>query len=124
MDIIIYTSPEKLLHKQDKLENDPDKSTTGEYFWTLSRMPKECNESDKVYFATKGFIRGYFLIDSIDTEYTNCDINFSSDTWRDINPISCKHFQGFKYANKVKELTRKEVQLWKTNQSKLMALKR
>lgn len=102
-DIIIYTSPETLLHKQDKLDDDCDKSDTGKYFWEFSRFPKRINKGDKVYFATKGFIRGYFIVWEIgyDGEDT---LTFESESWVDIKPIPTKSFQGFKYADKVKEL--------------------
>lgn len=96
MDIIIYTNPETLRHKQGKLENDEDYSETGDYYWQLPSLPKHAKEGDKVYFATKGFIRGFFTIkdlDDIDSIIFNCG------SWRDISPkIPIKHFQGFKYA--------------------------
>ena len=31
-------------------------------------------------------------------------ISWLSNTWKDITPIPCTHFHGFKYAEKVKEL--------------------
>jgi len=100
-DIIIYTMPETLLHKQGKLKDDDDYSETGDYYWELSRLPKDINEGEKIYFATKGFIRGYFIIKEV-SDYEGIIFNCSS--WKDITPIPCTHFQGFKYANKVKEL--------------------
>jgi hypothetical protein len=105
--IIIYTTPEKLLHKQDKLsfEEDDEKSEVGEYYWELRNPPKGLKElgESKIYFATKGFIRGYFEIEDI--EWTdNFKIFFYANSWKDIKPIPITHFQGFKYADKVKEL--------------------
>jgi hypothetical protein len=110
-DIIIYTTPEKLLHKQDKLENDPDKSDTGDYVWKLKHLPKYWEElikesSPRIYFATKGFIRGYFLCDYIDDGFDDYELGFESKSWKDITPIPIKHFQGFKYADKVPELSK------------------
>lgn len=102
MDIIIYTTPEKLLHKQGKLKDDDDYSEDGYYYWYLTNMPKEIEEGEKIYFATKGFIRGYFIVDELDI---NEGIIFDCKTWKDIKLIiPCTHFQGFKYANKVEEL--------------------
>lgn len=111
MDIIIYTTPEKLLHKQDKLEDDPDKSDEGCYYWEFRNMPK-IKRGEKVYFATKGFIRGYFIVEDINSEEETDDpmgiptnsISWLSNSWKDITPIPCTHFQGFKYANKVEAL--------------------
>ena len=93
-DIIIYTTPEKLLHKQDKLKNDPDKSDEGCYFWQFRNMPK-IKSGDKVYFATKGFIRGYFIVLDINTEESTQDpmgmpdnsISWLSKSWKDIDTI-------------------------------------
>lgn len=96
VDIIIYTNPRALLHKQDKLsfEEDDDKSEAGQYVWKFERgLPKDTTKMDRIFFATEGFIRGFFLIDYLDYP----DIVFTSNTWRDIKPIPIKHFQGFKY---------------------------
>ncbi len=115
--IIIYTTPEKLLHKQDKLEGDKDKSKEGIYYWQLKNIPKKLKLGGKVYFATKGFIRGYFKILWINSEHKEHDFDrdplgmpdnsfsFFSKSWKNIKPIPTKSFQGFKYANKVEELS-------------------
>jgi len=110
-DIIIYTMPEKLLHKQGKLPDDEDYSETGDYYWSFAHFPKEVEKGDKVYFATKGFIRGYFIIKDIDFEGDGEAIIFNCDSWKDIDTLNylnsiipCKPFQGFKYADKVEEL--------------------
>jgi hypothetical protein len=95
-DIIIYTNPRTLLHKQDKLsfEEDDDKSEVGEYVWSFERgLPKDIQSMDRVLFATQGFIRGFFLIEEV--SYPN--IVFYSETWKNIEPIPITHFQGFKY---------------------------
>ena len=96
-DIIIYTTPEKLLHKQDKLENDEDKSDGGDYYWEFRATPNTLGCGEKVYFATKGFIRGFFIVEEIDIDYNT--IGWNAKTWKDIKPIPIKHFQGFKYAD-------------------------
>ncbi len=108
--IIIYTTPEKLLHKQDKLKGDKDKSNCGTYYWNLQALPKRLKEEDKIYFAVKGFIVGYFLIQEIlpyGEPYAKLPYNsitFQSKTWKDIEPIPTSSFQGFKYADKVEGL--------------------
>ncbi len=109
--IIIYTTKEKLLHKQDKLKNDEDKSDCGTYYWDFQALPKRLNEEDKLYFAVKGFIVGYFLIQEIlpygesYAEVPDNSIIFQSKTWVDLKePIPTKSFQGFKYADKVEGL--------------------
>jgi len=109
--IIIYTTPEKLLHKQDKLEKDNDKSDCGIYYWEFSRFPKRLTNYDKIYFATEGFIKGYFEILDMNTDklfgsqdpigIPSCSVSWQSKTWKNITPIPTKSFQGFKYADKV-----------------------
>lgn len=113
-DIIIYTTKEKLLHKQDKLENDKDKGDSGIYYWEFSRFPKKVKNNDSIYFATEGFIRGYFEILDMNTGEVcgsqdpmgipDCSISWWANSWKDIKPIPTKSFQGFKYADKVPEL--------------------
>lgn len=95
--IIIYTTPEKLLHKQGKLENDPDYSETGYYVWYFVRMPKDVEDLDRVYFATRGFIVGYFIINEVCRGPDENYIEWNCNSWKDIDPIPIKHFQGFKY---------------------------
>jgi len=94
--ICVYTKPEVLLHKQGKLKDDPDFSRSGDYVWTLPSLTK--GFVDKIYFATKGFIRGYFEVFECDGK----EINFCCRDWYDVEPIPQKPFQGYKYMD-VKE---------------------
>jgi len=98
-DIIIYTTPEKLLHKQDKLEDDEDKSDEGKYVWDFHRrnLTEKVKKGDKIYFATKGFIRGYFIAKIVTWFGSHTEILFESKTWKDITPIPETPFQGYKY---------------------------
>ena len=96
--------PDILEHKQGKIK-DEDYSDIMEYYWEFSNLPKRIKEDDKIYFATKGFIRGYFEI----LEIGDDEITFDCRTWKDLKkPISTKSFQGFKYADKVPELNSEE----------------
>lgn len=122
-DIIIYTTIEVLEHKKkDGLGKDY-------CYWSLSKPPKKLEKNKKtwgrIYFATKGFIRGYFEIfdirgdgisagvpdyfttnkDGSELDTSKIDVCFKSETWHEfILPIPTKSFQGFKYADKVPEL--------------------
>jgi len=101
--IIIYTTGEKLLHKQGKLPDDDDWAEDGYYYWHLRGVPRKLKVGDRIYFAVKGYIRGYFIVEDID-DSDECEIEFDSTSWKDIKPndqLSCKSFQGFKYADKV-----------------------
>ena len=103
--IIIYTRPEVLLHKMGMLPNPDDSSdlafgTDCEFFWTLNNRPEKI---ERVYFATKGFIIGYFKVE--ECEEDDMDFTWYANSWTLLDePISTKSFQGFKYADKVEGL--------------------
>jgi hypothetical protein len=96
MDILIYTTKERLRHKKN-LRNACS-------FWTFPHYPKKFDEhEDNVFFAYDGRVQGFF------------DNDFSSFYGRDVpensvrfsprwNPIKegfpVKPFQGFKYLQK------------------------
>jgi len=109
-DIIIYTTEGNLTHKKGLKKGEEKYS---EFYWTFSRLPKRLDQGDKVYFATKGFIRGYFIVLDI-SKYANHyagvpanHILWRKSSWVDIKTIPTKSFQGFKYADKVPELDAK-----------------
>lgn len=89
MDIVIYTTPEKLEHKKGA-------DGYAEYYWHLSKIPKNFKVRERIYFATEGFIRGYFICSEFNnnSEETLC---WYAKSWTPINSIPCKSFQGFKY---------------------------
>lgn len=103
--IIIYTRPEVLLHKMGMLPNPDDKEDMAfgkrcDFFWTLNNRP---NNIDKVYFATKGCIIGYFRVNECEDDEN--DFSWTAESWAVLEePIPTKSFQGFKYANKIPEL--------------------
>jgi hypothetical protein len=105
--IIIYTKPKTLLHKQDKLEDDPDRSDVGKYYWQFigRDLSDKISAGDRVYFAVEKEIKGYFIIEVVDFDGESTFIEWCSSSWKDIKPISTKPFMGFKYADKVKELS-------------------
>lgn len=109
-DIIIYTTPEILEHKKkDGL------ASKGRFcYWTFNKFPSRIDELDgdwngvKLYFATSGFIRGYFTLTYMSGFNIKMnELSWHSESWEDIAPIPIKHFQGFKYADKVEELNDK-----------------
>ncbi len=107
MDIIIYTTEENLIYKQGLKEGEEKFQN---FYWKFSRLPKKLQEGEKVYFATKGFIRGFFRVNDINETFNHYaetpanSIEWNCDSWEDIKPIPTKSFQGFKYADKVPEL--------------------
>ena len=94
--ILVCTQPDRLLHKQGKLENDDDHSPTGDYYWSLRCHPKQIKEGDKLFFATQAIVRGYFIIvgfDGVNGE----ELLFNSSSWKDVPPIKINPSQGFRY---------------------------
>ena len=98
--IIIYTTEETLEHKKGLKKGEEDYT---HFFWELPRLPKNLRDSERIYFAVKGFIVGYFIIEDIDA-FDGCTIEWNPSSWKAIKPIPTKSFQGFKYADKVKGL--------------------
>ena len=97
MDIVIYTNPETLRHKQGT-----DGYTT--YFWELYKAPKNFKAGDRVYFAVKGKVIGSFKCKEFNPEKDEYGdpvdhetVVWDADSWEDCEPIPCKHFQGFRY---------------------------
>jgi len=83
-DIIIYTKPETLEHKLE----------LAICYWDLPTTPQREIEpyESYIYFATKGFIRGKFVITDVE------DRTIEFESWEPLDKlISCKPFQGFKY---------------------------
>lgn len=108
--IIIYTTEESLIHKKGLKKGE---RKFKEFYWTFPRLPKRLEQGDRVYFATKGFIKGFFIVNDISEDplpYADVPENniiWACNTWKDIKPIPTKSFQGFKYADKVEELNEK-----------------
>ncbi len=106
-DIIIYTTEETLIHKKGLKKGE---KKFKEFYWTFKSLPKKLEIGDKIYFATKGFIRGFFIVNDINetplyyAKVPENNIIWRCDSWKDIKPIPTKPFQGFKYADKVEEL--------------------
>ena len=97
MDIIVYTTREVLEHK---------KGADGyqRYYWKFTRPPKRLHEGDRIYFACDGMIQGYFIIEKFNPDEEEM-IVWNKHSWVDLKKkIPTKPFQGFKYADKVKEL--------------------
>ena len=95
--IIIYTTEETLNHKKGLKKGEEDYT---HFFWELSKVPKKLNDCERNYFATEGFIKGYFVIEDLDVSY-GCKIEWNPASWKNIKPIPTKSFQGFKYSDKV-----------------------
>ena len=89
MDIIIYTKPEILKHKQGEDGYE-------EYYWHLPNPPKNFKEGERIFFAVNKQIVGSFKCNSFNS-YSEETICWNKNTWKDIEPIPCKPFQGFKY---------------------------
>ncbi len=81
-------------------------------YWTVKYMPKKFDNDeieDKVYIAYDGFIQGYFRTDYSPLyqgkRVPEPSIKWYPPSWRELEKkIPIKSFQGFKYADKVKQL--------------------
>lgn len=97
MDIGIYTTEEVLEHKKKD----------GAVYWEFSTHSSKVRVDDRIWFATNGRWRGYFLVDGVDLWKQSPSvsapievhhvIDFDSSTWVEHDGGERKPFQGFTY---------------------------
>lgn len=88
LDIVIYTKRDVLYHKKGNEE----------YYWEMSRPPKNFRVGDKVYFAVNKNVVGFFTSIEFNTEKDDHEtIVWHGKSWQDITPIPVKPFRGFRY---------------------------
>lgn len=100
-DIGLYTSEVTLAHK---LEHAEEKGHT-EATWNMKGLPKQLGkgaEPDRLYFATAGHWRGYFILAgdilwNPEDDEKPYSLIFDTATWTPIAPIPVKRFRGFRY---------------------------
>jgi len=101
VDIGIYTSEATLSDKLEQLEDGKGREGT----WNMGRLPKNLGKGetpDRLFFATDGYWRGYFLL-AKDVLFNPADdkkpysLIFDLTTWTGIDPIPAKRFRGFRY---------------------------
>ena len=88
--ILIFTKKGVLDHKKkDGLKSE------GRYcFWVTSKFPKK--EVDKIYFAIKGEVKGFFKIHKLDR--INSELHFYSESWTSLGGgVKLKPSQGWRY---------------------------
>ena len=94
-DIVIYTNPGVLEHKKrDGMEAD------GCYCYWEMRLPKKIDDCKRIYFATKGEVRGSFKVFTMSWESDGIygQIRFHSETWEPLGEqLGVKAFRGFRY---------------------------
>ena len=101
VDIGIYTSEVTLSHKLEQMEDGKGREGT----WNMGRLPRELGKGDtldRLFFATDGYWRGYFLL-AKDVLFNPADdkkpysLIFDLTTWTRIDPVPVKRFRGFCY---------------------------
>ena len=96
MDIVIYTTPEKLNHK---------KGADQSYYWEITRPPKNFKVGERIYFAIKGRVVGSFKSKEFNPEKDDYGdpvdyetIVWNADSWQKLEkPIPTKQYRGFRY---------------------------
>lgn len=71
--ILFFTTNEVLEHKK----RDGKFSEGNECWWSLTKFPK--HKVDRIYFAVKGQVKGYFKIALLDKDAN--ELIFNSETW-------------------------------------------
>lgn len=93
MDIVIYTNPETLLEKRKPKHI---------CYWTMGRFPKNFMRGERIYFAIKGEVMGYFVCDEFKPDFEEAEnLVWQSDSWVQLEDLKaeyfCKPFRGFRY---------------------------
>lgn len=57
----------------------------------------------RMYFAVRGWVRGYFVCKAIGERDGEYELRFHSESWTSIEPFSVKPSRGFRYINVRKE---------------------
>ena len=113
---IIVTTPKKEIENAAKEAGFVIKNKGGFYFRRLATNPTKLEVGDKVFYVEDGYIRGFALVFNI--EYKDCEIcdvtdriydagwyvEMNAATWKWINPIPMKGFQGWRYFNSAFEI--------------------
>lgn len=106
---IVVTTPKLESEKSAEEAQRCIQAGGGFYFRRFIRKPKRLGPGSKIFYVEEGFIRGFGLVCAL-----NYDSQMISDvtlrewgegyyalmpahTWRWIEPIRCKAFQGFRY---------------------------
>jgi len=91
-DICVYTN-EKVLERKKNKGFIPDHC-----WWGLLHIPRQLKEGDRIYFATNGHVKGYFVIEEINKKKKR--IIFHSNSWMptpQLPKYKCRKFQESKY---------------------------
>lgn len=115
MDIIVTTpktETETSKQEAEKIKKDGG----GVYFRRFTRLPCNLNIGDKVFYTENGYIRGFAVVSNIVQSHTmTCDtterqyskghyVVMDASSWKWIEPIPYKSFQGFRYFNQPYEI--------------------
>lgn len=105
MDIGVYMRPEVLAHK---LAAQHERNH--EQAWNISRWPRGLTGrgTDRLFVATKGFWRGYFVLasDALCTKDLSAfTLLFDAKTWTAIPPTHRSRFRGFTYRVPIADAT-------------------
>ena len=106
-DIGVYTSNVTLDHKLEQADDGKGREAT----WNMGRLPKKLGkgeEADRLFFATEGYWKGYFILakdilwnpDDEDKPYS---LLFDPSSWTSIEPMPVKKFRGFRYLDDMPE---------------------
>lgn len=89
-DIGVSMSREILAHKK----RDGKKSEDNYCYWSMRRIPDKLDAGSKLWVASEGRWRGYFVVWGID--FTG-ELRFYSESWVEHDDGPRKPFQGYTY---------------------------
>lgn len=111
MDIIVTTPKSEMLNAQQEAK-DCIKAGGGVYFRRLSSRPIKLEIGDRVFYVEDGYVRGFAEVSEIELFHSGaiCEtthqtyppgwyVMMDAVTWKWIEPIKMKGFQGYRYCN-------------------------
>lgn len=108
MDIIV-TTPKNEIEKSKQEAEQIKEDGGGLYFRRFNRLPCLLNIGDRIFYTEDGYVRGFAVVnDIVQKNAMGCDTTgrqypkgyyafMDASTWKWIDPIPYKGFQGFRY---------------------------
>ncbi len=106
---IVVTTPKTQMETAAQEARECIEAGEGCYFRTFPNRPKDLQPGSRVFYVEDGYVRGYAVVAKMITGYIRCAVTgelwyghqalMSAASWKWIEPIPMKGFQGFRYCS-------------------------
>lgn len=105
---IVVTTPKRAMETAAQEARDCIEAGGGHYFRTFRNRPRDLEHGSRVFYVEDGYVRGFAVVDFIHEGRMTCVTTgvawgegchaiMPARTWRWIEPVPMKGFQGFRY---------------------------